>query len=102
MIPHHSFLAGLTFTVMNMNWGWPNAEDDARVIGVLDRIVLRAVDLAVSMNLQNRFIYMNYASLTQDVFGGYGPENEARLLEVQEKYDPNGVFKTLQPGYFKL
>ncbi|PQE19361.1 FAD binding domain-containing protein [Rutstroemia sp. NJR-2017a BVV2] len=95
-------LCMLTVAVMNMNWGWSNAADDARVIGALDRFVSRAVDLATSMNLQNRFIYMNYASLTQDVFGGYGPENEARLRKVQEKYDPNGVFKTLQPGYFKL
>ncbi|KAM3072130.1 hypothetical protein ACMFMG_008590 [Clarireedia jacksonii] len=89
-------------SILNMNWAWSNAEDDARVIGVLDRFVSRAVDLATSMNLQHRFIYMNYASLTQDVFKGYGPENEARLREVQQKYDPNGVFKTLQPGYFKL
>jgi hypothetical protein len=102
LIHNHGFFAALTVAVMNMNWGWSNAEDDARVIGALDKFVSRAVDLATSMNLQNRFIYMNYASLTQDVFAGYGPENEARLRKVQEKYDPNGVFKTLQPGYFKL
>lgn len=45
---------------------------------------------------------MNYASKDQDVFGGYGAENEKKLRDVQGKYDPDGVFKTLQPGYFKL
>lgn len=45
---------------------------------------------------------MNYAGQDQDVFAGYGEVNEERLKAVQRKYDPDGVFKTLQPGYFKL
>ena len=45
---------------------------------------------------------MNYATLDQDVFAGYGEENHERLKRVQEAYDPEGVFKSLQPGYFKL
>lgn len=54
------------------------------------------------MGMDNRFIYMNYAGQDQDVYAGYGPESVARLKEVQSKYDPQGVFKNLQPGYFKL
>jgi hypothetical protein len=54
------------------------------------------------MGLWHRFIYQNYAGIGQDVFASYGPERHARLLETQQKYDPEGVFLRLQPGYFKL
>ena len=29
-------------------------------------------------------------------------ENQAKLKAVALRYDPNGVFQRLQPGYFKL
>lgn len=87
---------------MNLNWGWTNASDDDKVFATIDRFVSRAVELATNMGLDNRFIYMNYASQDQDVFAGYGEENEMRLKEIQKKYDPDGVFERLQPGYFKL
>jgi FAD/FMN-containing dehydrogenase len=87
---------------MNLNWGWTNASDDAKVFATANRFVSRSVELATSMGLDNRFIYMNYASQDQDVFAGYGEENVRRLESVQREYDPNGVFKRLQPGYFKL
>lgn len=48
------------------------------------------------------FRYMNYAGEFQYVIANYGNENKARLGEIGKKYDPHGVFQTLQPGYFKL
>ncbi len=87
---------------MNLNWGWTNAADDATVIATVDSFVSRSVALAEKMGLTNRFIYMNYASLDEDVFAGYGEQSVRRLKEVQARYDPEGVFKRLQPGYFKL
>ena len=65
-------------------------------------IINRAVALAKSMELHHRFIYQNYANISQDVFGGYGEENRERLRMIQTKYDVDGVFSKLQPGYFKL
>lgn len=62
----------------------------------------RAVALAKEMNSHHRYIYQNYANSSQDVFGGYGEENRETLKMIQEKYDPEGVFTKLQPGYFKL
>jgi FAD/FMN-containing dehydrogenase len=88
--------------LMNLNFAWSDAADDERVYRATERFVARSVALAEEMDLQHRFVYMNYASLDQDVFGGYGEENHERLKRVQEKYDPEGVFKSLQPGYFKL
>ena len=87
---------------MNLNWGWTNAADDAAVFAAIDRFVSRSVKLAQKMELDNRFIYMNYAAKEQDVFGGYGKNNERKLKRIQREYDPEGVFKRLQPGYFKL
>jgi hypothetical protein len=54
------------------------------------------------MGIYHEFIYMNYASLYQDVISGYGSTNKARLQKISAYYDPQGVFQTLQPGYFKL
>jgi Berberine and berberine like len=87
---------------MNLNFGWSRAADDAVVFNATNTFIARSVALARSKGLDNRFIYMNYATLDEDVFGGYGPENEARLVQVRDKYDPDGVFARLQPGYFKL
>lgn len=88
--------------VMNLNWGWSSASDDAEVFSAVDRFVARSVALAKSMDLDNGFIYMNYASLDQDVFSGYGAASKTRLEGVRKKYDPQNVFGRLQPGYFKL
>ncbi len=60
------------------------------------------VDMAKEMGLHHRYIYQNYANASQDVFGGYGDENRLKLKEIQMKYDPEGVFSRLQPGYFKI
>jgi hypothetical protein len=87
---------------MNLNWGWASISDDATVFAAVDRFVSRSVKLAQNSGLDNRFIYMNYASQDQDVFKGYGTNNERRLRRIQREYDPDGVFKRLQPGYFKL
>ncbi|EHK99724.1 putative 6-hydroxy-D-nicotine oxidase [Glarea lozoyensis 74030] len=44
----------------------------------------------------------SHESQLGDVFSGYGQKSLTRLKVVQKKYDPTGVFKRLQPGYFKL
>jgi FAD/FMN-containing dehydrogenase len=54
------------------------------------------------MGLHHRYIYQNYANVSQDVLAGYGEENRERLRRVQRKYDPEGMFSRLQPGYFKV
>lgn len=46
--------------------------------------------------------FLNYADVTQDVIGGYGEDNAARLREVSKRVDPKGFFQTTQPGGFKL
>jgi len=87
---------------MNLNWGWNLASDDDTVYAAIDRFVSRSVELARKRGLDNKFIYMNYASREQDVFGGYGEKSERRLRGVRRMYDEENVFGELWRGYFRL
>jgi hypothetical protein len=81
---------------------WSRPEDDLIMSIAGTNIISRAVALAKEMGLHHRYIYQNYANASQDVFGSYGEENREKLKKIQRKYDPEGVFTKLQPGYFKL
>ncbi|KAL8910197.1 MAG: hypothetical protein Q9171_004495 [Xanthocarpia ochracea] len=89
-------------TLMNVAIMWSDEADDERIMAAAERIIERARNVAREMGLVSRYIYQNYASRGQDVFGGYGVENLRRLREIRRVYDPDGVFQRLQPGYFKL
>jgi len=86
--------------VVSINWR--NKADDEVVLQTSKNIVDRSVALAKDMGLHHPFIYQNYATKHQKVFAGYGEENRERLREIRRKYDPEGVFERLQPGYFKI
>jgi hypothetical protein len=81
---------------------YEKASDDDIMRRTSQNIISRSIALGKDMGLWHRFIYQNYAGIGQDVFASYGPERHARLLETKQKYDPEGVFLRLQPGYFKL
>ncbi|KAI0140423.1 FAD-binding domain-containing protein [Xylariaceae sp. FL1272] len=88
--------------VMNPSVMWTLESDDALVLGTFRRFTLRAQALAKERGLHHPFLYMNYASPWQDPIVGNGGKNKARLLDVSRKYDSEGVFQILHPGYFKL
>ncbi|KAF2821805.1 FAD binding domain-containing protein [Ophiobolus disseminans] len=81
---------------------WKNAADDDKVYQVLSNLMTAIKALSVDLNVQNDWVYMNYASQFQNVIASYGEENKKRLKTIASKYDPTSVFQTLQPGYFKL
>ncbi|KAL4942241.1 hypothetical protein BDV06DRAFT_192579 [Aspergillus oleicola] len=81
---------------------WNSASDDETIYQFLDEFFDTATEEAESRELDNDFIYMNYASQFQDVILSYGEDNKARLQEIASKYDPDGVYQKLQPGHFKL
>lgn len=85
-----------------MDFQWNSTQDDEQILSTQEDIIARSKALAESRGFSHRYIYQNYAYIKQDVFDGYGPESKAKLLEVQEKYDPEQLFSRLQPGYFKL
>ena len=90
------------FMLLNLNMMWSDTADDARIIAANDRIIKRSVAKAKEMQIDEDYIYMNYASQYQDVIGSYGVSNKDRLKSIAAKYDPTGVFQDLQPGWFKL
>lgn len=88
--------------MVDLNFVWSSGSDDARVHAVVKSIIDRSVAAAKELHLDYKFIYQNYASVGQEVFAGYGKANHDRLIRISKKYDPEQVFQTLQPGYFKL
>jgi len=88
--------------LLNIAISWSSALDDVAVIQAANNTITRAVAAAECAGLEFRWIYQNYAAQTQKVFEGYGEENHLRLKKIQKKYDPEGVWERLQPGYFKL
>ncbi|KAH7312874.1 hypothetical protein BKA65DRAFT_412515 [Rhexocercosporidium sp. MPI-PUGE-AT-0058] len=57
-----------------------------------------------SAGIYSTFNYMGDAASfqTEGFFAGYGSVNEARLLNVSRKYDPDRMFQILMPGGFKI
>lgn len=88
--------------LLSLAIGWTNAADDVRVLAMTEAWMDRTIETAKNRGLFHRYIYQNYAGKNQDVFAGYGEENLQRLRDISRRYDPNGVFQRLQPGYFKL
>ncbi|KUI55737.1 Bifunctional solanapyrone synthase [Cytospora mali] len=81
---------------------WKKEEDDAAIYQMVSTALKRIKLKAASLGLQNDFVYMNYASMFQDVISSYGSDNKARLKDIASKYDPARVFQELQPGHFEL
>ncbi|KAL4887813.1 hypothetical protein BDV59DRAFT_189845 [Aspergillus ambiguus] len=88
--------------LMHISTWWDNASDDETVYKFVNDYFDVVVAKAKSLGLYHEYIYMNYASQYQDVISSYGSANRAKLQAIASKYDPTGVFQTLQPGYFKL
>ncbi|KAE9380997.1 FAD binding domain-containing protein [Stipitochalara longipes BDJ] len=88
--------------VLTVNFQWTHREDDDACETANKNVIDRIMAAAKEMGLHHRYIYQNYANITQDVFAGYGEENREKLRKIQRRYDPDGVFSRLQPGYFKV
>jgi hypothetical protein len=90
------------FFVMNMSSRWANATDDAAILKFFSTIIKIVKAEAQSKDLDNEYIYMNYASQFEDPISSYGAANVDRLRSISKKYDPQQVFQKLHPGHFKL
>lgn len=83
---------------MQIDISWSDIADDDRILAAAQNILERSQAAASAAGLLNKYVYQNYASFKQDVFSGYGQENLVRLKAVSAKYDPDQVFRDLQPG----
>ncbi|GLA55317.1 hypothetical protein AnigIFM63604_001964 [Aspergillus niger] len=81
---------------------WKNIQDEERVREAVRKIVDAAESAAKQTGVYLPYKYSNYAAWDQDPLASYGAENVRRLKEVARKYDPEGVFQTLQNGGWLL
>lgn len=90
--------------ILQPNTMWNYSLADEKIHAVSKSILDRTNAEAKRRGLHVDYIYMNYASEHQlkEVVPAYGSANHQRLKKIAAKYDPTGVFQTLQPGYFKL
>lgn len=93
----------LLIVQLSLSWGASSssAEDEA-IIAQGNALIADVKKWSERKGLAHKYIYMNYAGKNQDVFAGYGGNNQARLRRIAKKYDPQGVFQKLVPGGKKL
>jgi hypothetical protein len=92
-------------TIMQTSWSWIHKKDDALNYKAVEGFFRKATEAAKNTGVLVPYIYQNYAHEDQDVFAGYGKENQVRLKKIHEKVDPDGVFaggNGLCRGYFKV
>ncbi|KDN44669.1 hypothetical protein RSAG8_05434, partial [Rhizoctonia solani AG-8 WAC10335] len=88
--------------IVSYLFAWTLPEDDDKVYAVIDKLIAASMDIARSQNRLGRFIYLNYASASQQPIQSYGPAQVNFLRQVKAKYDPNRVFEKLSRGGFKI
>ena len=88
--------------MINFAVWWKNESDDQLVKSTANSLITRSIKKAKHIGADHRYLYQNYADISQNVFSSYGEENLRRLSVISKKYDPEQVFQKLQPGYFKL
>ncbi|KAK8119668.1 uncharacterized protein PG998_004294 [Apiospora kogelbergensis] len=81
---------------------WIGSEYDDAVFAWAEKTT-NAINAATkAAGLFDAFNYMGDAAGFQEIYAGYGTANQARLLDVSRKYDPERVFQKLLPGGFKI
>ncbi|KFY05073.1 hypothetical protein O988_00289 [Pseudogymnoascus sp. VKM F-3808] len=81
---------------------WFGSEHDAAVQEWVISTTYAINNATQSAGLYDSFNYMGDAAGFQAVYPGYGAKNEAKLLSISRKYDPERLFQTLMPGGFKI
>lgn len=81
---------------------WTDEKDDKTIYETEQDFLDASTAKAKQLGAYNDYMYMAYSSPYQPVISGYGADSVARLNKVSSKYDPKGVFQTLQPTSFKL
>ncbi|KAL7919866.1 hypothetical protein ACQKWADRAFT_300271 [Trichoderma austrokoningii] len=87
---------------ISLLWRWTDIRHDGRISQVADQFVEKVEKAARAQGTFHRYQYLNYAAGHQDVYSSYGEENKKRLLEISEKYDPDGLMPKLRPGIIQL
>ncbi|KAL8708058.1 MAG: hypothetical protein Q9220_006990 [cf. Caloplaca sp. 1 TL-2023] len=88
---------------MIINAAWENAADDAYVNGWAKDLFTTVEAQAKTAGYYYPFIFLNDAQADQKVLALYGNGTSLpKLKTVAQRFDPNGVFQTLDGGAFKV
>lgn len=82
--------------------GWWFQEDDQTAHNSIRTLTDEVEAVSRDRNSYLPYIFMNDASVEQNVIQHYGEHNVRKLREVQKLYDPDMVFQKLVPGGFKI
>ncbi|KAK0744779.1 hypothetical protein B0T21DRAFT_407853 [Apiosordaria backusii] len=81
---------------------WSSESLDEAVASNCERLISEVDALAEERGAKKGFVYMNYASKNQDVYGSYGEKSHLKLKRMADRWDPKGQLRKLWRGYFKL
>ncbi|KAI6450586.1 hypothetical protein MCOR22_001740 [Pyricularia oryzae] len=82
---------------------WVDGPGHDEIVDKWVRETIAAMEEATkAAGLYDAFNYMGDAAGFQEVYAGYGEENQKKLLEISRKYDPERVTQKLWPGGFKV
>lgn len=81
-----------------------NGDDAAVAIAdaELSAMTSKLNEFALGEGEKAEFVYLNYAGVSQNPLGSYGPDNIAFMKDVAKRYDPDGFWQQRVPGGFKL
>ncbi|KAK0639795.1 hypothetical protein B0T16DRAFT_497794 [Cercophora newfieldiana] len=88
--------------LLNTWFTWDDESFDARIEQAARIIVEKSVAFSKGAKRDVDYRYLNYAGEWQNVIASYGAKNLEKLAAVAEKYDAEGVIKTLRPAIFSL
>lgn len=81
---------------------WTDSQYDDVIMAWVEETTYAINNATMKAGLYDKFNYMGDSAGFQPIFPGYGAENQQRLVEIAQKYDPNAVFQSLMPGGFKV
>jgi hypothetical protein len=83
---------------------WVGSEYDDAVLAWVQNTTDAINAATKAAGIYDAFTYMGDAAGFQidEMYAGYGSDNQAKLLDISRKYDPERVFQTLMPGGFKI
>ncbi|KAF4583276.1 6-hydroxy-D-nicotine oxidase [Ophiocordyceps camponoti-floridani] len=88
--------------IVQLAVSWSDEQLDSYVEKSSAALIEQIDELSRQGSLFRGFRYMNYAGRDQNVFASYGNRSLGRLKAIAERWDPDGVFRDLWKGYFKL
>ena len=85
---------------LTVSWA---AEEDDEIMEHAIKSLLKQADLqAKELGLEDQYVFQNYATHWQDVYGGIGEDNLKAWQEISNRYDPLQIFQNAVPGGFKF